>query len=97
MFSFKITEAQSKKEQSSIISDWSISGFDSSPKLSEPVKSMSLELDRIEMYSDSAGSNAAFLPRSQDKREVRAIFDLILNILESLRGSAKNDIRRRVN
>lgn len=75
-----------------------MSGLDSSPMLSEPVKSMSsLELDRIEMYSDADDSNAAFLPKSKDKREVRAIFDLILNVLESIRGPAKNDIRRRDN
>lgn len=84
------------KEKSSI-SDWSMSGVDSSPMLSEQVRSMSLELDRIEMNSDSDDSNAAFLPKTKDKREVRAIFDLILNILESLRGPAKNDIRRKDN
>lgn len=82
------------KDQSSI-SDWSMSGLDSSPMLSEQVRSM--ELDRIEMNSDSDDSNAAFLPRTKDKREVRAIFDLILNILESIRGPAKNDIRRKDN
>lgn len=83
-----------KKDQSAI-SDWSFSGMDSSPMLSEQVRSMSLELDRIEMNSDSDDSNASFLPKTKDKREVRAIFDLILNILESVRGPAKNDIRRK--
>lgn len=56
---------------------------------------MSLELDKIEMDSDADDSSAAFLPKGKDKREVRAIFDLILNILESIRGPAKNDIRRK--
>lgn len=84
------------KEQSSI-SDFSMSGIDSSPMLSEQLKSMSWEFDKMEMNSDSDDSNAAFIPKTKEKREVRAIFDLILNILESLRGPAKNDIRRKDN
>lgn len=81
-----------KKEQST---DWSMSGMDSSSMLTEPITSMSLELDKIEMNSDSEDSSALFLPKNNEKREVRAIFDLVLNIIETLRGPAKNDIRRR--
>lgn len=71
--------------------------MDSSPMLTEPMRSVSLELDRIEMNSDSDDSSTAFIPKNNGKREVRAMFDLILNILESIRGAAKNDIRRNVN
>ncbi|KAJ6636055.1 hypothetical protein Bhyg_14642 [Pseudolycoriella hygida] len=92
----KITESQKMKQQSTS-TDWSMRTMDSSPMLSEQIGSMSLELDRIEMNTQSDDSDAPFLPKTKDKRDVRAIFDLIMNILESIRGPAKNDIRLKDN
>lgn len=60
--------------------------------LAKPVRSMPLELDNIEMDSDD--SSTAFLPKTNEKREIRAIFDLILNILDTIRSAAKNDVKR---
>lgn len=77
------------------LSDWSMSPLDSSPLLSEQVKS--LELDEISFSSDSDGRFAVPGGKGRREREVRAFFDLILNIVESLRGPAKNDIRRKEN
>lgn len=77
-------------------SDWSMSPLDSSPLLSEQVKS--LELDEVSFGSDSDGRFAVpGVGKGRREREVRAFFDLILNIVESLRGPAKNDIRRKEN
>lgn len=81
-----------KKDESS---DWSMSRMDSSTMLNEPMQSMSLELDKITMNSDSDDSSALFLPKNNEKREVRAIFDLVLSIIDTIRGPAKNDIRRK--
>lgn len=78
--------------------DFSMSRLDSSPLLSEQVKSISLELDQISLDSDSDDGFLVPMEKgTRREREVRAFFDLILNILESIRGPAKNDIRRKDN
>lgn len=83
------------KDQSSD-DDWSMSRLDSMPLLkSEQVKS--LDLDDVNMNSDSDDSFDLSTGKSRREREVRAFFDLILNILETIRGPAKNDIRRKDN
>lgn len=83
------------KDQSSD-DDWSMSRLDSMPLLkSEQVKS--LDLDDVNMNSDSDDSFDLSAGKSRREREVRAFFDLILNILETIRGPAKNDIRRKDN
>ncbi|XP_037039655.1 uncharacterized protein LOC119076796 [Bradysia coprophila] len=90
------TDAQMMKDQSSG-DDWSMSGLDSTPMLkSEQVKSLSL--DDIDMNSDTDDSfDISTTGKGRREREVRAFFDLILNILETIRGPAKNDIRRKDN
>ncbi len=110
----QITEAQTKKEQSSIdwsmsgldseplvsgqdkSSDWSMSPLDSAPLLSQQVKSLEFD-EEVNFSSDLDGSFIVPGGKGRREREVRAFFDLILNIMDSLRGPAKNDIRRKEN
>lgn len=84
-----------KKEQTP--NEWIMSALDSSPLLSEQVKSMSLEFDQINVDADSDDGFVVPTGKGRREREVRAFFDLILNIFESIRGPAKNDIRRKDN
>lgn len=84
------------KEQSSD-DDWSMSALDSTPMLKMSDRVQSYDLDDINMNMNSDDSFALPSGKGRREREVRAFFDLILNILETVRGPAKNDIRRKDN